>query len=70
MPGSHPDSSPLQLDELDFEGQGKGSWQLARLAPSSASEELVTGFKMQTTTPKPEVVLMGIRTTIEVKATR
>lgn len=69
MPHS-PNMQPLQLDELDFMGEGKGTWRLSQLAPPSASEETNLGFKMATTTPQPEVALMGIETTIEVKPAR
>jgi len=69
MPHS-PNMQPLQLDELEFTGEGKGAWRLSQLAPPSASEETNLGFKMATTTPQPEVALMGIGTTIEVKPAR
>lgn len=68
MPGSR--SGPLELHELDFFGDSKGTWRLNKLGPASASEHTLSGFKMTATAPKVEVVVMALDTTLEVKAQR
>jgi len=67
MPGSRSGAS-FQLNKFELSGEGKGTWRLDRLAPSSATDETLAAFYMTARKPKRETVVMGVNTVLEIKA--
>ena len=50
----------LELSEVDFEGQGEGTWKLGQLAPVSATEHTNTILKMlEKIGDKTEAIVIG-----------
>jgi hypothetical protein len=67
MPGSR-SGTTFSLNEVEFSGEGKGTWRLDRLGPSSATEETLSVLKMMVRKPREEAVVMGVGTTLEIEA--